>query len=63
MNERFPHEFLGRCSTCLDNAYLDSESCLLGYGNGMPVTEDECLIRSSKKAWLKTFDEYKARRS
>jgi hypothetical protein len=50
---KFPDEFLGRCQTCLDNALLSSHPCPLGYGNGMPVNEDECMIRRARKQYLR----------
>jgi hypothetical protein len=49
----FPSEFLGRCATCLDNAHLDSKPCTIGYGQGRPLNDDECLIRRCQKAYLR----------
>jgi hypothetical protein len=55
----YPHEFLGRCATCLDNAYLSSEPCMRvgdypginGYLlNGVPLRDDDCAIRRARKA-------------
>jgi hypothetical protein len=45
----YPVEFLGRCGTCLDNAYLNSEPCTIGYGNGMPMFESECAVRCGRR--------------
>lgn len=45
---KYPHEFLGRCPTCLDNAYLSSERCLTGYGNGQPLNDGECAVNSAQ---------------
>jgi hypothetical protein len=47
--KKYPNEFLGRCATCLDNAYLSSTPCPLGYGNGMPLNEDQCVVRRAQK--------------
>ena len=49
--KKYPDRFLGRCATCLDNATLNSAPCRTGYGNGDPVTESDCLIRSARKAY------------
>lgn len=38
-------EFLGRCMTCLDNAYSTLPPCPLGWGNGRPLFDHECAIR------------------
>lgn len=46
---KYPHEFLGRCQTCLDNAHLSSEPCRLGYGNGQPLNEDNCMVRRAQR--------------
>lgn len=49
---KYPHEFLGRCATCLDNAYLSNEPCLLKMGvNGAPLFEDDCMIFRGRKAY------------
>ena len=48
---KYPSEFIGRCGTCLDNAYLDSAPCRTGYGQGMPLNEDECMIRRAQKCY------------
>lgn len=45
----YPNEFLGRCVTCLGNAYLSSKPCRIGWGQGMPVTENDCLVRRCQK--------------
>lgn len=47
----YPHEFLGRCQTCLDNAYLSAPPCTIGYGNGMPLNAHQCAIRSAQKRY------------
>lgn len=48
----YPHEFLGRCATCLDNANLASEPCRKVPGlNGSPVIDDDCLIYKARKAY------------
>lgn len=52
LDMKFPTEFLGRCQTCLDNAHLDSAPCKLGYANGQPISDDDCLIRSARKNYL-----------
>jgi hypothetical protein len=41
--------FLGRCGTCLENAYSTSEPCEISSGIGCPRTEDDCLIRRAQK--------------
>lgn len=46
---KYPNEFLGRCQTCLDNAMLSSAPCRIGYGNGMPLRDDDCMIRRERK--------------
>ncbi len=46
---KYPDEFLGRCQTCLNNAMLSSEPCRIGYGNGMPLHDDQCMIRRERK--------------
>lgn len=51
---KYPSEFLGRCATCLDNAYLDREPCKHGYGNGMPSGHDRCLIELAREDFDKT---------
>lgn len=40
----YPKEFLGRCQTCLDNAMLHMGPCRTGFGNGMPLRDEDCLI-------------------
>lgn len=47
----YPHEFLGRCQTCLSNAYLSSQPCRTGYGNGMPLRDDECMVRRAQRQY------------
>jgi len=47
----YPHEFLGRCQTCLDNANLSTEPCRVGYGIGQPVNVNNCLIYRARKAY------------
>lgn len=47
---KYPHAFLGRCSTCLDNAFLNDDPCPFGHGNGMPIREEDCLTRACQKA-------------
>jgi hypothetical protein len=37
--KKYPTEFLGRCATCLDNAYLDD----------LPCKTSDCLVRNAKK--------------
>lgn len=49
--KQLPCEFLGRCQTCLDNVYLNSEPCCLGYGLGQPINGDECAIRRAQKEY------------
>lgn len=52
----FKHEFLGRCQTCLDNAFLDSEPCPLRLGlNGYPVIENDCLVRRAQAAAIRAL--------
>lgn len=48
---KYPHEFLGRCATCLDNAYLSDSPCRVGHGNGQPVNENDCLIYEARKQY------------
>lgn len=48
---RYPNDFLGRCQTCLDNAYLSSAPCQIGYGNGMPLNDDACAIRHGRRMY------------
>lgn len=38
-------EFLGRCQTCLENAYIGNgrKPCPTGYGIGQPLFEHNCL--------------------
>lgn len=48
---KYPHEFLGRCGTCLDNAVMSSQPCQLGYGNGMPRNDEDCAIRRARKEY------------
>lgn len=49
--KKYPHEFLGRCQTCLDNAYLSSKPCRTGYGNGMPLHDGECMIACAQQRY------------
>lgn len=46
---KYPCEFIGRCHTCLDNAYLNNKPCQTGYGNGMPVSDDDCMVRRAQR--------------
>ena len=52
----YPNEFLGRCATCLDNAYLSSEPCKHGYGNGMPCGHDRCLIEIGRERYREEME-------
>lgn len=46
---KYPHEFLGRCGTCLDNAYLSGPPCSVGFGgNGTPLFDSDCAIRRAR---------------
>lgn len=50
----YPHEFLGRCQTCLDNAFLSDVPCKPRMGQpGHPVIEDDCLVRRAQKRYDK----------
>jgi hypothetical protein len=50
----YPHEFLGRCQTCLDNAYLNAKPCQPRMGvNGAPLLADDCMIYRAQKAYDK----------
>jgi hypothetical protein len=56
-------EFLGRCATCLDNAYSNAKPCLLGHRPGQPRDDSECLIRQFNAADRRRADlnaEYEA---
>lgn len=48
---KYPHEFLGRCQTCLDNAYLSDEPCATGYGNGQPLNAGACLVSRARESY------------
>lgn len=54
LRNKYPHEFLGRCATCLDNANLSSAPCrpVLGL-NGSPVIADDCLVYRAQRAYDK----------
>jgi hypothetical protein len=51
--KKYPHEFLGRCQTCLDNAYLSAKPCTIGYGQGMPLSDRDCMIRRAQAEYDK----------
>lgn len=57
--KKYPHEFLGRCATCLDNAYLSSEPCPTGSGNGMPLKERDCLVKINQEVFDKRQEAFK----
>jgi hypothetical protein len=47
---KYPHEFLGRCAVCLDNAYLSREPCRPSlWLNGSPVVASECPIYLARR--------------
>ena len=46
----WPSEFLGRCSHCLDNAYLDQEHPCTDRFTGRRVPEYECLVLKVRKS-------------
>lgn len=63
---KYPHEFLGRCQTCLDNASLSNTPCRLArehYGlngyllNGMLMNDEDCLIRQAQAAYRREHHE------
>lgn len=45
---KWPHEFLGRCVACLDNAYLDSDCEPPPW-----VVYDDCLVRRVRVSRVK----------
>lgn len=49
----YPQEFLGRCQTCLGNCFLNDKPCLSGYGNGMPLRDEECMVRRTQQQYDK----------
>lgn len=54
MTQQYPHEFLGRCSTCLDNAYLSNDPCRPMMGvNGAPLFANGCPIYRARKEYDK----------
>lgn len=56
----YPNEFLGRCATCLGNAMLSSTPCRIGLGQGMPLNDDQCLIRTARKDYDQERAEFDA---
>lgn len=49
--KNYPVEFIGFCQTCLGNAYLDSEPCRTGFGNGAPLRGSDCLVRAGQEQY------------
>ena len=47
----YPDKFLGRCQICLDNAVLSNEPCKSGYGNGVPLSKEDCPIYMARKRY------------
>ena len=50
---QYPNEFIGRCQTCLGNANLSAEPCRVGFGQGQPVVDSDCMIRRARAAYDK----------
>lgn len=54
-NPEWPAEFLGRCSHCLDNAYLDAPGRCWDRFTASYVPDHDCLVQRNRKAMQELY--------